>query len=247
MNNDREPGRTFAPEDIGWIDFECRSPEDIKAGTARYMTEADAIICTFAIGDGPLRCVAGQRLRRAAALGRHAGPTSATSTIASWRGEAKWCAWNAGFDRAIWNLRHARTSRMLSRAHHRRHGAGHRLSGLPPGLKMAARVGQGHVKVEEGKDLIKLFCLPGAQSVRGTPQSHPEEWQHFRRLRDRRHRRDARGVPGHPAAAAGRVAANTGRWRPSTSAASASTSTWSSTPPGSPMRTSADRRPSWPS
>jgi hypothetical protein len=55
---DREYGRTFAPEDVGYIDFESRSATDIKSGAYRYATEADAIVLAFAIGDAPPASVA---------------------------------------------------------------------------------------------------------------------------------------------------------------------------------------------
>ena len=100
MENDREDGRTFAPDDIGWLDFETKSAEDIKAGTYRYMSEADAIICAFALGDGPPRYV----------------PVKTFGALLCWddmpvdfrrfherviAGTAIWCAWNAGFDKPV--------------------------------------------------------------------------------------------------------------------------------------------------
>jgi len=45
MDAERAPGPTFALEDVGFIDFETRSPASIKAGTYRYASAADAIIC----------------------------------------------------------------------------------------------------------------------------------------------------------------------------------------------------------
>ena len=51
---DRVAGPTYAIENIGFIDFETKSNTDIKAGTYRYATEASAIVCAYAIGDGPV-------------------------------------------------------------------------------------------------------------------------------------------------------------------------------------------------
>ena len=125
MHNDREPGRTFAPEDIGWIDFECRSPVDIRSGTARYMTGADAIICTWAIGDRPVQCEAISAFASCSALIWDDMPPQFRAhhdrVVA---GKAKWCAWNAGFDRAAWNNATADFPFAGGRALHRRDDAG---------------------------------------------------------------------------------------------------------------------------
>jgi DNA polymerase len=169
---------TFAIADIGWLDFETKSDTDIKAGTYRYATEADAIVLVYAIGNGPVTAV-----------------TVATfDDTLSWDdmpedfkefhlrvvlGSAHWAAWNAGFDKAIWN--YATDDFPDMPPHHIIDVMAQAVaSGLPPDLaKSSALVGQS-VKIGEGKDLIKLFCTPGGlKGVRGTPQSHPDEWIAF--------------------------------------------------------------------
>jgi DNA polymerase len=174
MDQEREPGRTFAPEDIGWLDFETRSGEDIKAGTYRYMNDADAIICAFALGDGPPRYVA---------VKDFVCPLAWADMPVDFRafhdrvmaGTAVWCAWNAGFDKAAWN--YGTSDFPFMEAEHIIDAMTQAaVNGLPPSLKMAARAAKVTAKLEEGTDLIKLFCLPESTAI---PQSHPQEWRLF--------------------------------------------------------------------
>ena len=103
MENDREDGRTFAPDDIGWLDFETKSAEDIKAGTYRYMSEADAVICAFALGDGPTRYVPVKTFNAPLCWDDMPKDFKAFHDRVM-AGTAIWCAWNAGFDKAAWNF-----------------------------------------------------------------------------------------------------------------------------------------------
>ena len=48
------------------------------------------------------------------------------------------------------------------------------ISNLPTDLESASRYLGGEGKQEDGKKLIKLFCVDGA-----APSEHPEEWQRF--------------------------------------------------------------------
>jgi DNA polymerase len=91
------------------------------------------------------------------------------------RGEAVWAAWNAGFDKAIWN--YTTVDWPLLEPHHIIDVmAQATASGLAPDLAMAAKQSGGEHKAESGKALIKLFCLPISTA---TPQSHPIEWRQF--------------------------------------------------------------------
>jgi hypothetical protein len=49
-------------------------------------------------------------------------------------------------------------------------------AGLPGALDTAGRFSGCGRKASDGKELIKLFCLPGSNA---TPHSHPDEWQSF--------------------------------------------------------------------
>jgi DNA polymerase bacteriophage-type len=177
--NDRMPGATFAADTIGWIDFESRSDTDIKrAGAVRYATEADAIVLAYAIGDAPPVTVS---------VTAFDGPLTWADMpdevrmhhLNVQRGGGIWAAWNAGFDRAIWN--YATVGFPELEPHHiidvMAQGAA---SGLPPDLDLAAKFSGSTHKVASGSELIALFCTAkGYKGVRGTPQSHPDEWRSF--------------------------------------------------------------------
>jgi DNA polymerase len=176
---DRAAGPTFAIDDIGWIDFETRSDTDLKvAGATRYATEADAIVLAYAIGNGPVNTVK---------VTAFDGPSRWDDMPEEFKkhhhgvilGTHIWAAWNAGFDRAVWNYATADFPEMLpddiidvmAQA---------TASGLPPDLAKASEAIGKAVKEGSGKDLIKLFCTAaGLKGVRGTPQTHPEEWHAF--------------------------------------------------------------------
>jgi hypothetical protein len=86
-----------------------------------------------------------------------------------------WAAWNAGFDRAIWNYATLGFPELLP--HHIIDVmAQATASGLPADLNYAAKFSGSTHKMASGKSLIALFCVPGAA---GTPQSHPDQWQAF--------------------------------------------------------------------
>ena len=175
---DRAAGPTYAIENIGFIDFESKSNTDIKAGTYRYATEADAIVCTYAIGDGPVG---------AATVARFDGPLVWAAMPAAVRefhdrvatGTAVWAAWNAGFDKAVWNFA-TEGFPLMKPEHIIDVMAQATASGLPPDLAQASATVGHDLKIVDGKDLIKLFCTPGGlKGVTGTPQSHPLEWFRF--------------------------------------------------------------------
>ena len=173
-NNDRAPGPTFDPGAIGWLDFETRGKLPIDVGSYRYATEADAIVLAWAIGDGPINT---------AQVSAFDGPlrwdqrpdeiSDHHKNVAA--GNAIWAAWNAGFDRAIWNyatlgfpeLEPDHIIDVMAQAS---------AAGLPPDLSQAARASKSIHKQASGRDLIKLFCLPESTA---TPQSHPEQWRAF--------------------------------------------------------------------
>jgi DNA polymerase len=171
---EREPGATFALEDLGWIDFETRSPVGIEAGAVRYATEADAIVLAYALGAGPVNTVK---------VSAFDGPLQwrhMPAEIHNWhsrllRGEVKWAAWNAGFDRAVWNYATLGFP-MLEPQHMIDPMVQAAASGLPSDLAMASKFCGGPAKVKGGHDLMKLFCYPGATA---TPETHPSEWQQF--------------------------------------------------------------------
>ena len=168
-------GVTFLPHNIGWLDFESRAQVDIKVGTYRYATSADAILAAYAIGDAEPKVMASafsgapvQWSSMPREFHQHHARVIA--------GQAVWAAWNAGFDKAIWNyatdfpeLPPEGIIDVMAQA---------TAAGLPPDLDMAAKMaGVAFKKVKDGKKLMALFCLPGATA---TPLSHPTEWLAFR-------------------------------------------------------------------
>src|SRR5262249_1363397 len=157
----------FNVSDLGWLDFESASALDLKAaGTLRYATEPStrAIVLAYAIGDAP-------------ALTWHAD-----SAILDWRNApddlraafdrgTTFAAWNASFDSAVWNyatigfpfLEVERVIDVMVQAG---------VSNLPTDLESASRYLGGEGKQKDGKKLIKLFSVKGAD-----PREHPEAWQ----------------------------------------------------------------------
>jgi DNA polymerase len=159
----------FNASDLIWLDFEVASAINLKAaGTFRYAADAStrAIVLAYAIGD-------------ASALTWHAdgaildwdsAPDDLRATFA--RG-ATVAAWNASFDAAVWNyatlgfpsLPPERVIDVMVQAG---------VSNLPTDLESASRALGGEGKQKDGKKLIKLFCVEGAD-----PREHPEKWQLF--------------------------------------------------------------------
>src|SRR6478752_8140278 len=177
LDPDREYGKTFKIEDIGFCDFETRSSTDIKAGAYRYATEADAIVLAFAIGDEPPASVAvyefnGVPLRwtdmPASVLNHHERVI---------RGEAIWAAWTSGFDRAIWNFSTLGFPKL--EAHHCIDVMAQVVaSGIAPDLAAASKVIGRNKKDASGKILIPMFCIPGHKAA-ATPLTRPSEWAQF--------------------------------------------------------------------
>jgi DNA polymerase len=179
MSDDRASGATFAPDDICWIDFETRSGTDIAAGSYRYATEADAIVLAYAIGDGEVKTVSVTGFDGQTLVWEKDAPIELkTHFERASRGEAIFAAWNAGFDRAIWNYATVGFPEMEP-FHIIDVMAQATAAGLPPDLDMASKVSR-WAKHDTGAHLVALFCTPkGYKGVLGTPQSHPAEWQAF--------------------------------------------------------------------
>jgi hypothetical protein len=155
--------------DLGWFDFEVASAADLKAaGAFRYAADAStrAIILAYAIGDGPVRIWHAD----GAILDWDNAPDDLRAAFD--RG-ATFGAWNASFDSAIWNystlgfpfLAPERVIDVMIQAG---------VSNLPTDLESASRYLGGEGKQKDGKKLIKLFCVEGAD-----PREYPEEWERF--------------------------------------------------------------------
>ena len=158
----------FAPDTLGYIDFEVLGREvDLKGvGTYAYAAVADAIVLAFAIGNAPVQVWHND----GAILDWDDAPPDFR---AAFDGGVTFAAWNAGFDAAIWNystlgfpfLAPERVIDPMIQAG---------VSNLPTDLESASRILGGGGKQSDGKKLIRLFCVEGA-----SPGEHPEEWRQF--------------------------------------------------------------------
>jgi DNA polymerase len=171
------PELTFKIEDTAFLDFESRSKVPITHGTYRYACEADAIVLAYAIGKAPARAIG---------VGDFSEPLHWDDLPSDFlahharvmAGDAIWCAWNSGFDKAVWNYSTYRFPELLP--HHIIDAmAQATASGMPPDLAGAAEIaGEGLVKDKRGAALIKLFSLVDTDTP-GDPVSCPDEWLEF--------------------------------------------------------------------
>lgn len=170
-------------DNVGFADFETKAlpgatPYDgnVKhAGTYRYVKNAFAIIFTYAIGWAPVRAITVEDFENGAMRWDQLPPEMHEHQERVYRGEAVWTAFNAGFDRNVWNqstydfpdLRPRHMIDVMAQA---------MTSNLAPSLEGASKnIGRAG-KQKDGKYLIQLFCAPGATA---TPQSHPDDWARF--------------------------------------------------------------------
>jgi DNA polymerase len=159
----------FNASDLGWMDFEVASGLDLKAvGTPRYAADSTtrAIILAYAIGDAPARTWHAD----GAILDWDNAPSDLRDAFER---SAIIAAWKASFDSAIWNyatlgfpfLAPERVIDPMIQAG---------ISNLPTDLQSASRALGGTGKQKDGRELIRLFCIEGAD-----PRAHPVKWQQF--------------------------------------------------------------------
>ena len=167
---------------ICFFDTETRAEDGVSpsdgnvktAGTYRYAKRSFVILGTFAIADEPVWPVS---------LNRFDGDWLCWADMPEKlrefhkrveQREAWYAAFNAGFDRNVWNegtydfplLEPDMVIDVMAQA---------TASNLPPSLEGASRAITGRGKQDDGKYLINLFCSPGG----ATPQERPEEWRRF--------------------------------------------------------------------
>src|SRR5262249_11704934 len=159
----------FNAGEITWFDFAVSSLLDLKAaGTFRYVAEAStkAIVLAYAIGNAP----AVTWHADGAILDWNDAPDDLRAAFE--RGTT-FAAWNASFDSAVWNyatlgfpfLAPERVIDPMVQAG---------VSNLPTDLESASRYLGGEGKQKDGKKLIRMFCVEGAD-----PREHPAEWARF--------------------------------------------------------------------
>src|SRR5437764_569172 len=159
MKHERAIGPTFALENLGFIDFESRGPDVKVCGAYGHAVEADAIILSYAIGSAVPETVAVPGFPQTL----HWSDLPPELRLFHTRvqaGAARWVAWNASFDKAIWNYA-AQDFPLMKPRNIIDAMAQASASGLPPDLASAARAcGATAQKDAAGKTLIKLFCTP---------------------------------------------------------------------------------------
>ena len=160
----------FHVDDIGWIDFEVFGGSlDLKAaGAFRYVAEAStrAIVLAYAIGNAPALTWHAD----GAILDWDNAPDDLRNTFEH---GATLAAWNASFDAAVWNyatlgfpfLTPERIVDPMIQAG---------VSNLPIDLERASRYLGGAGKQKDGKALIRMFSIEGAN-----PREYPAEWKRF--------------------------------------------------------------------
>ena len=160
----------FKADDFIWIDFEVYGgPLDLKAaGTYRYVAEVStrAVVLAYAIGNAPAQTWHAD----GAILDWDNAPDDLR---AAHERDTPLAAWNASFDAAVWNyatlgfpfLPPERVIDVMIQAG---------VSNLPTDLERASRYLGGAGKQADGKKLIRLFCIDGAN-----PRDYPAEWARF--------------------------------------------------------------------
>src|SRR5215831_7664663 len=160
----------FNAGDLTWLDFEVYGGAlDLKAaGAFRYVAETStrAIVLAYAIGSAP-------------ALTWHADGAildwdcAPDELRAAFERSTTFAAWNASFDAAVWNfatlgfpfLTPERVIDPMIQAG---------VSNLPTDLESASRYLGGAGKQKDGKALIRMFYIEGAN-----PHEYPAEWKRF--------------------------------------------------------------------
>jgi DNA polymerase len=160
----------FKVDEITWLDSEVYGGAlDLKAaGTFRYAAAASTrvIIWAYALGSAPARTWH--------ADGKILDWDQAPDDLrAAFERDKTFAMWNASFDAAIWNhsmlgspyLAAERVIDVMVQAG---------VSNLPTDLEHASRYLGGAGKQKDGKALIRMFCIEGAN-----PLEHPAEWERF--------------------------------------------------------------------
>jgi DNA polymerase len=158
-----------------YIDLETYSAEPIKNGTYKYAANAEIMLVSWAIDDVPVEIIDAT-----------AGGLWLDERLLSALEDPKVVvvAHEAMFDRTVLRLQTnfcPPIERWWCTA------AQARAHSLPGGLeKLCSILGvpKASSKMQGGKDLIRLFCVPqtrkGEDAYRATADSHPEEWEEFK-------------------------------------------------------------------
>jgi DNA polymerase len=160
-----------------WLDLETFSPTPIKHGTARYAEEAEIMLVSHAVDDGPVGVTDftnGEDLPfevQCAAADPDSVVIFQNGTKFDWTViAAQWPT----FARLV-PVERRRDTMVMAYSH-----------SLPGGLEAlcdALGVAQDKRKLKTGRDFIRLFCMPPPKNVkreRATRLTHPVEWAAFK-------------------------------------------------------------------
>lgn len=153
-----------------FIDFETRSPVPIRDGTDKYLTRAEATICTLAVGNGPVRCWD---------ILHESQPLWFTQAVQD--PHAVFIAHNGmAFDRGVMSRCLKIPTKVEQWCDTRSQAYAHGLPGGLEGLCAALGVTEGESKDAGGKQFIQLFCVPDKQGNFRDPKDYPDEWAAFK-------------------------------------------------------------------
>lgn len=157
-----------------WFDTETYSDVPIKWGTYRYAAAAEVMLATYAFDDGPVHVWD--------LTNREPMPKDLFDAFENPRCTVT--AHNAMFDRAVLtyssNLR-ARIAIPRWRCTMVK-ALAHSMPGSLEKLGEILKLGDDEKKLKEGRDLIRLFCMPRPKNSklrRATRITHPTEWARF--------------------------------------------------------------------
>ena len=159
-----------------WYDSETFSETPIKSGTYRYAQDAEIMIATYAVDDGPVRTI--DFTDPASALSGEIDELE--SLMAS--PDVIVVAHNSMFDRAVLTASPLPCPPIERWRDTMVQALAHALPGALDALCDVLGVPMDKAKHKAGKDLIKLFCQPrpkNAKLRRATRETHPVEWQRF--------------------------------------------------------------------
>ncbi len=160
-----------------FFDTETYSPVPIKHGTYRYAEEVEVMLFSYALGDGPVSVwdiAAGE-------------PCPAEVEAAANDPECIWWGHNSGkFDWPV--IAHGLPWLAAAVPPARRRDTmvmaySHSLPGSLESLSDALGVAQDKRKLKNGRNLIRLLCIPPAKNLkraRATFETHPTEWAEFK-------------------------------------------------------------------
>jgi len=159
-----------------WYDSETFSETPIKSGTYRYAQDAEIMIATYAVDDGPVCTI--DFTDPASALSGEIDELE--SLMAS--PDVIVVAHNSMFDRAVLTASPLPCPPIERWRDTMVQALAHALPGALDALCDVLGVPMDKAKHKAGKDLIKLFCQPrpkNAKLRRATRETHPVEWQRF--------------------------------------------------------------------